>query len=462
MLADGSDQDVRPDIKSYETSMNTLHIEYSPDLRVACHRFLNDIGEWASECIAEFSSQPPIDKHDQATYTTGWEPYLRTISNGAPLQFMKDLRDKISRRFTDTGFWAHGYWKRQEVHHGTEHFELFMATLWRLDPDDSETVRHFLDATEHMGNWSDEIPDWFDWKNGIFHSMYFGTDGVFGDTGSRLNIPDHFRCLNLVLIAHEMSGDARYIDLALRYGWRWADALLARSSLPIGLDSTGGVYAFDNSSTKAYLGVNAQTANLEENLNRAENLLASGAVNAMIRLWQRTGKEHFIKAAGKLLDVLTTELKDPDAGPAAAVIRLYRQATQDTAYDQQVAEAIDSLVPSDICELGIEPFVQRNSKPNGIGKRNDMPEWFEDGQPRCKNPILLALAAEISGDEILATQAVDLAHTYFRLARKVYPSGRDHGCSSQSVSAVCRGHGRDNHAGMTTAVLSPIMETFAI
>jgi len=442
--------------------MQSLIVEYSSNLRSACNRFLNDIGLWVSECIAEFGDEPPTEGHDQATYTTGWEPYLRTTSDAAPLQFMKDLRDRIARKFTDEGVWEHGYWKREETHHGTEHFELFIATLWRLDPDDSDTVSHFLDATEHLGNWSNEVPGWFNWGKGMFHSMYFGTDGVFGDTGSRLNIPDHFRCLNLVLIAHEMSGETRYLDLARLYGGRWADALLSRKSLPIGLDSTGGVFALDDASAEAYTGVRAQTADLGENLNRAENLLASGAVEAMLCLWQRTGEKRFLKAAGKLLDILMMELKDPDAGPAAATLRHFRRVTNDKLYDQQVAEAVEQFTYSEIRELSIEQVVQRDSKPTGVGKRRDMPEWFENNQPRRYNPILLALAAEITGDEILATQAVDIARTYFRLARKVYPSGRDHGCSSRSISAVCRGHGRDNHAGMTTAVLSPIMETFAV
>ncbi len=442
--------------------MYTKTVGYSTGPGIASSRFLDDIGIWAAGCIMEFGGQTPTDGHDQATYTTGWEPYIRAVSNTVPLEFMKDLRDRIARKFTDAGVWVHGYWKRQEVHHGTEHFELFLAALWRLDPADSETVRHFLNAAEHLGNWSDEVPDWFNWEKGIFHSMYLGTDIVVLDAGSRLNTPDHFRCLNLSLIAHEMSGEACYLDLAHLYGGRWADAILFRKSLPVGLNGAGGVYAMDDVSAKAYNGICAQTANLEENLNRAENLLASGAIEAMVHLWRLTNEERFRLAAGRLLDVLSKQLKDPDAGSVAAALRLYRQVTKDTKYDQLVVEAVELFAPWDIRELGIEPVVQRDSKPAGIGKRRDMPDWFEDGQPRRLNPISLALAAEITGDETLATRAVDLARAYFRLGRDVFPSGRDHGCSSRSISAVCRGHGRCNHAGMTTAVLSPIIEKFGI
>ncbi len=96
------------------------------------------------------------------------------------------------------------------------------------------------------------------------------------------------------------------------------------------------------------------------------------------------------------------------------------------------------------------------SRPAGVGKRQDRPLWDEDGQPRQHNPILLAAAAQIKNDQSLATQAVDLARTYFNLARQVYPHGRHHGCSARTVSAIGRGHGRDNNAGMSTAVLKPL------
>ena len=63
------------------------------------------------------------------------------------------------------------------------------------------------------------------------------------------------------------------------------------------------------------------------------------------------------------------------------------------------------------------------------------------------------MVAEIAGDNALLVRAVDLARTYFLLARAAYTDGRDHGCSARAVSAIARGHGRENHAGMTTAVL---------
>ena len=46
----------------------------------------------------------------------------------------------------------------QEAHHGTEHFELFLGMLYRLDPDDAATTAQLLDAAEHIVNSVPGIP----------------------------------------------------------------------------------------------------------------------------------------------------------------------------------------------------------------------------------------------------------------------------------------------------------------
>ncbi|MBT5872748.1 MAG: hypothetical protein HOH43_04965 [Candidatus Latescibacteria bacterium] len=169
-----------------------------------------------------------------------------------------------------------------------------------------------------------------------------------------------------------------------------------------------------------------------------------------------------LQSAIKLLDVISGQLEDPDAGAASAVIRQYRSLVNDSRYDAAVRDACLSLPASPVTTLSIHTTLPNERRPSGIGKRSDMPRYFEDGTPRIRSPILLAFAAEINDDETMATQAVDLARSYFNLSRRVFPDGRSHGCAAQSVSAVARGHGRDNNAGMITAVLDPIQKHFHV
>ena len=153
-------------------------------------------------------------------------------------------------------------------------------------------------------------------------------------------------------------------------------------------------------------------------------------------------------------------LNDADAGSVADAVRHYRHWTGDRRYDNMIRVAIASQTSQCIQTIAFDPAKQLDHRPAGVGKRQDMLLWLEDGQPRRHNPITLALAAEIDNDEALATQALDLAHAYFQLARQTLPDGRDHGCAARTISAVARGHGRENHAGMTTAVLGPLIQHF--
>ena len=158
----------------------TQPVEHSRDLAHAVERFLDDVRNWADTCIAEYADAPATDVHDQNTYTIGWAPMIRALDHRTAVDFMRLGRDRIREHFVGTGAWHHGYWKKQEIHHGTEHFELFVQTLWRLAPDDGDTVAQFIDAVEHLGNWGDDgnVPDWFDHDTGLFRSTYLGTDFV--------------------------------------------------------------------------------------------------------------------------------------------------------------------------------------------------------------------------------------------------------------------------------------------
>lgn len=432
-------------------------ISRSENVAEARERLLARVKAWAYACMGRYAEAAPTDVHDQATYTTAWAPYVAASADAELLRFLKRLRDQIRDHFVATDQWRHGYWREQEAHHGTEHFELFLGTLYRLDPADAETQRQLLDAAEHIGNWIDGVPAWFDAATGLFRSMYLGTETVRSEPGMDLNVPDHLRFVNLCLLAYEMRGEDRYLAFADVYTRQWADAIATGAEHPIGLAPTGPITAFDTATESAYRRFAGMAGHLDDDLDRAENLLASNGIGAMLTLWERTGHPTYRQAVERLLQVLVTQLGDPDAGPAADAVRTYRHATGDAHYDAPLLHAVEIAIarrdPLTIRRMGIEPEVRRHERPHGIGKRSDMPTWFEDGEPRVHNPITLAVAAEIRNDAALATCALDLARTYLDLAIDTLPDGRHHGCAANTVSAVARGHGRNNGAGVVTALL---------
>ena len=431
-------------------------IEKSTSVREACERFMGDVGEWANECRTELAGKPVTDGHDQGTFTTPWASYIVTADDVALLAFLKEMRDKIRDHMIVSGLWSHGYWRRQEAHHGTEHFELFLGTLWELDPDDGATIEQMADAAEHLGNWEPAVAPWFDWDTGLFLSTHFGTDGVEPMMGG-VNIADHFRCVSIALRAADMTGDTRYMDLARAHARRWAEAILAGDDMPLGIGKGGAIYGQDDlgDAGKRWF---AGQAVVGSTVDRTENLVASGAVDSLLDVAERADEPQCRQAAVRLLDVAAGELTDPDAGCAADVIAAYRARTGDTRYDTRLRELAESLEPCGFSELALAPNPPKYEKrPSGFGKRGDKPDWLEDGRPRRHNPVTLACLAEAMGDEAMAMRAVDIGRAAFALAREVYPSGNHHGCSARTVSAIARGHGRENHAGVVTACLDRVM-----
>jgi len=446
--------------------MNTIQVARSSSVQEALARFQQELGGWITDATTRYANAPATDIHDQATYTTGWEPYIRATNDPETLLFLKALRDKIQQHFVRAGQWRHGYWTMQEAHHGTEHYELFLGMLWRLDPHDDATVAQIVDVAEHMGNWSSAVAPWFDWDRGLYHSFLFGADGIQMVDGADLNVPDHLRCINIALLAHRATNEPRYLDLATVHGARWVDAILADEELPIGLLPDRIVYRFDPAEEAIYRARVGQSSMLLTAIDRAESFLASDALNTFLYLWQATGMERFRAAAERLLDILLPTLVDPDAAVVADAVRHYRVWTNDQRYDAAVCAAVspggvEPLLVEKVQQLGFDPAARPATRPSGVGKRADMLLWLEDGSPRRLNPVTLGVAAEIAGDARLATDALDLAGAYLHLARTTLPDGRDHGCAARTISAVARGHGRENHAGLATALLGPLYHTFS-
>ena len=438
----------------------------SPD--EAADAFLHDLQRWAHDCIRRYADEPTTDVHDQGTYMVGWRPMVHALDDRETLAFMKRQRDLMHAGYVERDLWRHGYWRRQEVHHGTEHFELFLGVLHKLDPDDGDTIAAFVDAAEHLGNWSSDVPDWYDQEHDLFHSLYFGVDEVgraanansneaAPDDGASqaVNVADHFRCITLLMMASAMTGQSRYADLATTYGRRWARGIVDCPTIPAGLTRSGVYDHLSDNQRDDYRSFAGMSGDLSLEVDRAENLLASDAPAALHKLWDLTGEEVFHQALIRLLDALSTQLDDPDAGPAADALRQYRKATGDNRYDAALVNASGASGRHAATVRSIELTPRKRTGPRevGVGKRNDLPRWTEDGRPRKINPITLAAGADVSGDDAQWTLAIDLAHAYFNAATQVFPDGRHHGCAAGTISAVARGHGRDNNAGMTTAVL---------
>ena len=433
----------------------TIEVEQSPSLKDARGRFLGEMCAWAERVISAHPSGITPTGHDGCTFITPWAVYARASGDGRVADFMRKCRDNAKAHFEAAGKWLDGYWRRQEAHHGTEHFDIFLHALWQLSPDDAETVRQFEDAAEHIGNWKSGFPEWYDWRRGVFRSFHLGTEHV-GEPS--VNVPDHVRFLSLALGAFKMTGRTRYLDLARQYGGRWADAILTAPELPVGLDENGAAYTLGRDQTAYRSFAGAAPDDLSANPPRAENLLASGVPDVMLRLWQLTSDLPFRDAATRITDAAAIELASPIAWQAHAAVRRWRVVTGSDRYDAQVRALAGACVRR-IETLTMVPVTTERRRQDAMGLRRDKPDWLDERREPAPSPLLWALCATVTEDEAMMTRAVDLGLAYFRLAQRAFGDEAEHGCGAASLCAVARGHGRLNGAGVVTEVLSPALDS---
>lgn len=436
-------------------------IRVSSSLTEACESFLNELRDSMREHMAAYPDEPnaPVERetegHDDCTFLVPWCVAIRHDNDGQALDYLRRARDLKAARFREQGLWHHGYWKKQEAHHGPEHYQYFLHALWLLAPEDAETAGQYRDAAEHIGNWVEGIPAWFDWDRMRFRSSWLGTEHI-GDPGP--NQPDHLRFCELSRQAFLATRDERFKGFALRYADEWVRAILESPDLPVALGTGGALGELTDEEMRAYRAfVGAGPKDVSDPVMRSENLIASGVPSLLIDLADLQPDARLIGAARRILEAGMSTFASPHAWQMHAGVRRFREKTGESCF----ASAIDA-VPDNACRritvLRMDPAPEeRPEYRHAMGLRFDMPVWTDDNGAPAPSPLLLTTVALHRNDEALLMQAVDLGRTYFRLARQAYGNSTFHGCGSRSLSAVARGHGRLDGAGVVTEVLAPAL-----
>jgi len=430
----------------------SLPVIYSVDNGILT--LLDELADWLGEAATNHSNVPWQGRHDEGTFLTSWKDYYRITKDPRVIRLAKNLRDSFVE-------WArsnmlHGYHKRADVHHGTEHYVIFLNWLSEIEQKDKLTNDAIIDAAHHIGNWVDEISCWYDWDGKRFVSVRLGTEYT-GDEG--LNIVDHLRFVHLALIAYRIFREDQYLDWACQYGSEWAKTIVDSAEVPVHLDSGEKARQDYQKALNSFLGAAPKNFG---NIARIECHVASGTPQLFVKLWQHTGNELFSQATKKLILPLRYELSDPYANPVGVLFSLYRRTFKDTSFDEQILDTIGpcpKLSNLQHAKFGIQTDLEwENLK--GIGKRKDMPAWYmidkngKEYRYTLPSTAALMLGYEITGEENYAIVAITLALAKLRLARNVFPDGRKHGCSSRSIAAICIGHGRNWGAGDVSSILS--------
>ena len=321
------------------------------------------------------------------------------------------------------------------------------------------------DAAEHIGNWVEEIPDWFDWERNRFHGYYIGTRTVGQRDRYDCEIAEHLRFVHIALAAYRMTGEDRYLDWALQYGKRRAEMIVAipDGPLPIAWDANGQPRFADMATGEQKKAAESGHHADGDPLGGVEVLLASGVIYALGDLFQTSGEAVFQEAARRIAEPMVDQLQDPYSDPGAAAISYYRQHFADASLDSAIRTQIERFSEIQEGELAmVFPQVRRRDWP-GVGKRNDMTYWGiwnGDGSvtpTREPSTAALTLAYQVTGDEAYAARALKQAADKLTMARRVLRGGREHADMGGAVCSIAAGHGRNWGVGSVTGCYGPLL-----
>lgn len=423
----------------------------------------DEMSRWVSQSIWMDVPGRHGGGEDEANYVLAWFPHYLIAGDGKIVEHFRGLLADLKNWVKTEGL--HGYEPKAEAHHGTEPFLLFLPRYLGLFPEDKTARKLLEDASHHIGNWIDEIPEWFDYENNCFKSYYIGTRVVGRDGLYAYEAAEHFRFIHIALAAYRLFGDERYLDWALQYGRHRAQLIIdADEPIPVLWDTDGNGLRQSDLSDKRERSIAMSGHHVpNDSLAGIENLLASGAIYALGDLFLLSKDEMFRQAARKIAKPLVSELLDPYVDPGASAVRYYRWTFEDDFLDEQIRDVLKQIPPEPDAKFAMIFPQERRRREPGVGKRKDMIYWglwSEDGsvQPsREPSTATLTLAYQMTGKLEFARRALKSAATKLMMARRVLRGGREHSDMGGAVCSVAAGHGRDWGQGAVTGCYGPLL-----
>ncbi|MBD3187075.1 hypothetical protein GF325_09625 [Candidatus Bathyarchaeota archaeon] len=437
-------------------------IPSDPSIEFAKQALFDELASWLDASRNRHEGTPWKGVHDEGTFLTSWREYDILIPDSSAREFALE-------RFEAASKWSKeklpdGYHKRQEVHHGTEHFTIFLAWLLEIDPGCQPLLDQLWRAALHIVHQGKKRRPWYNFGTNRFTSMFLGSKRLGRD---KLNIVEHLRMVRLAWLGLARGRQEELEQFILAYAGEWARQIRDSIDVPVFLDDDKGKKKHRQFKKALFTFIGAAPKHLDTR-SRSEIHVANGTPDLFLHLHEKTGNAVFLDAAERIIAPVHDQLCLPYAHPLGELCwRLQREGRLD-GLQESIKKARDQynfLAPG--TKISFNPAVNWSSDAfqhfkNAIGMRNDMARIIMTGEngkvlPAPLSPGTLVLLHRYTGDERFLVDALLIARAALGVYRTLYKDGRFHGCSSRTVSAGCVGHGRNWGAGYVSTALRGLL-----
>ena len=435
-------------------------LDLSENYQEAEKKLVNNLQEWLSQRYKRHQLQRWHGIHDEGTFVTAWREYYLLTQDPIVFQLAETLLKKSSRWITK--HWPFGYAPRQEVHHGVEHFIIFLAWLYELIPENAQLKHQLIEASQNIYQTARPETQWYDFETNRFRSTHLGSKVVGKEA---INIVEHLRLIRLAWLGFAAGGEEQLRDIIMAYCNEWIHEFKKHSEVPVFLDGNAETMSKFHQALNTFIGAAPKEITLQT---RSELHIANGTPELFLKLFQLTNNHDYLEMVKKILLPILDQLSSPYAHPIGDLAWQYYQIDpipdiRDRA--MQIYESLQHRIDAGEFQRISANLHQTSWKTHKyyltVGIRKDMPEIElyptirEETTPipDIPSPSTFGLIYRLTGDETMMQMGMEFANAAFSLARASYPDGRKHGCNSKAIHSFVVGHGRNWGAGYVSTIL---------
>ena len=357
-----------------------------------------------------------------------------------------------------------GYFKMEDVHHGSELFLGFLPRFIDLFPDNLKAKELLINVSKLIGNWDKETEDWYNYSQKNFNSWYFGSDGISDRVHYKFNTADHLRFVHIALLAWNITTDQKYLDWSIDYSKQFAERIMiANEVIPVAWNNEWEEFFSKDMINPEEKFLASNHHHFEDDpLSGIENLIASGFIYIFGEIYNITNDNIFLEASKKIIKKLIPIIDHPYSDNVGMIISYYRITFSDYSFDKLILDTLSYLKPYDDSEIMLTFPQNQTIKRPGLGNRKDMIYWylfnsFEPKEFSEPSTSYFSLLYNITGKIEYAERAFRTAAKKIKIASSILRLGYEHSDSGKHFSSIVSGHGRNWGVGSVTGCYTKLI-----